>query len=83
MLVSPHFLFRMEPDPAPTAPERIRALNDYEVATRLSYFLWSSMPDDELFALAAAGAEAGAMSVAASSRATACCRSTRRWVGSP
>ncbi len=52
VLVSPNFLFRVEQEPAGKAPGR---LNDYELATRLSYFLWSSMPDDELFALAAAG----------------------------
>lgn len=53
-LVSPHFLFRIEldPDPTSTAPH---ALNDYELASRLSYFLWSSMPDQALFDSAAAG----------------------------
>jgi mono/diheme cytochrome c family protein len=55
MLVSPHFLFRVERDPAPDDPDRIRDLDDFEVATRLSYFLWSSMPDDELFELARQG----------------------------
>jgi mono/diheme cytochrome c family protein len=53
ILVSPHFLFRIEDDPKP--PATARALNDYELATRLSYFLWSSMPDGELFDLAARG----------------------------
>ncbi|MBX9579907.1 MAG: DUF1592 domain-containing protein [Gemmataceae bacterium] len=51
VLCSPHFLFRIEDDPAD--PEGVRPLNDYEFATRLSYFLWSSMPDGELSALAA------------------------------
>ena len=47
-LCSPYFLYRIEEDPAKgTAP-----INEYELASRLSYFLWSSMPDDELFALA-------------------------------
>lgn len=50
MLVSPDFLFRKEADPEGDATER--NLNDYEVATRLSYFLWSSMPDDQLLQLA-------------------------------
>ncbi|MDX1932161.1 MAG: DUF1592 domain-containing protein [Capsulimonadales bacterium] len=51
VLISPHFLFRIEPESgAPGA----RPLNDYELASRLSYFLWSSMPDDTLFALAGA-----------------------------
>jgi hypothetical protein len=54
VLVSPYFLFRIEPDP-PGAPGTVRALNDYELATRLSYFLWSSMPDEELIKLAAQG----------------------------
>ncbi|MDA1276409.1 MAG: DUF1592 domain-containing protein [Verrucomicrobia bacterium] len=49
VLVSPKFLFRTEVDQPGDAPYRI---NDYELASRLSYFLWSSMPDDELFALA-------------------------------
>src|SRR5207248_9605112 len=51
VLVSPQFLFRIETDPA-DHPERPHPVSDYELATRLSYFLWSSMPDDELFALA-------------------------------
>ena len=50
ILISPNFLFRIETDPKPVAaPHQI---NDYELASRLSYFLWSSMPDDELFRLA-------------------------------
>lgn len=53
VLVSPHFLFRIEEDPA--NPDDVRTLNDFELATRLSYFLWSSMPDDELFGLAQRG----------------------------
>jgi hypothetical protein len=50
-LVSPHFIFRVELDPTGGA----HALSEYELASRLSYFLWSSMPDDTLFASAAAG----------------------------
>lgn len=49
MLVSPQFLFRMEHDPRPGAVDRI---SDVELANRLSYFLWSSMPDDDLSRLA-------------------------------
>ena len=45
MLVSPRFLFRVELD---VSPAMSRALNDWELASRLSYFLWSSMPDDAL-----------------------------------
>jgi mono/diheme cytochrome c family protein len=53
VLVSPHFLFRIEEDPKDGAV--VRRISDYELATRLSYFLWSSMPDDELFRLAEEG----------------------------
>ncbi len=55
ILVSPHFLFRVELDPEPNGVGPIRALDEYELASRLSYFLWSSMPDDQLFDLAARG----------------------------
>ena len=49
MLVSPHFLFRIERDPAPTAQNPAgHPISQYELASRLSYFLWSSMPDDAL-----------------------------------
>ena len=51
ILASPGFLYLVEPD----KDRSHRALNDFELATRLSYFLWSSMPDDELLALAANG----------------------------
>ena len=54
-LCSPHFLYRWELDPESMKAGQTRELNDYEVASRLSYFLWSSMPDRELFALAAKG----------------------------
>ena len=52
VLVSPHFLFRVETDRNPNDPLDKHALNDFELATRLSYFLWSSMPDERLMALA-------------------------------
>ncbi|MBL8222307.1 MAG: DUF1587 domain-containing protein, partial [Bryobacterales bacterium] len=55
MLVSPHFLFRIERDPNPTDPNLIHRISDIELASRLSYFLWSSMPDDELLSLAETG----------------------------
>jgi len=51
LLVSPKFLFRVEPPRAPGL-EAFRNLDDFELATRLSYFLWSSMPDEKLLALA-------------------------------
>jgi hypothetical protein len=52
ILISPHFLFRIETDPATVKPSTIHPLSQYELASRLSYFLWSSMPDDELRACA-------------------------------
>lgn len=55
VLASPRFLFRLE-DPAPAeATERFANVDEHALASRLSYFLWSSMPDDELFALARRG----------------------------
>ncbi|MGA3098046.1 MAG: DUF1592 domain-containing protein [Bryobacteraceae bacterium] len=55
MLVSPNFLFRIEHDPNPTDAAAIHRISDVELASRLSYFLWSSMPDDELLNLAETG----------------------------
>ncbi len=55
VLCSPRFLFRWELDNTPTKPGEARDLSDWEVASRLSYFLWNSMPDDQLFALAEKG----------------------------
>ena len=55
MLVSPHFLFRIEHDPHPLDPNAVHRISDIELASRLSYFLWSSMPDDELLDLAEKG----------------------------
>jgi hypothetical protein len=52
VLVSPHFLFRVELDPRPNDPKAIHPISHYELASRLSYFLWSSLPDDELSELA-------------------------------
>ena len=54
VLLSPHFLFRIEHDPVRSAEEAHR-INDHELASRLSYFLWADMPDDELSRLADAG----------------------------
>jgi hypothetical protein len=55
VLVSSHFLFRIELDKEPGNPDAVHPVNDFELATRLSYFLWSTMPDDELLRLAEAG----------------------------
>ncbi len=52
-LTSPKFLYLAEPSAAGETDSR--TLNDFEIASRLSYFLWSSMPDDELFRAAKAG----------------------------
>jgi hypothetical protein len=54
-LVSPNFLFRVELDRAPNDPKAVHPISDFELASRLSYFLWSSMPDQELFDLANKG----------------------------
>jgi len=55
MLVSPHFLFRVERDAFPNDPGRVYRVADLELASRLSYFVWSSMPDNELLTLAETG----------------------------
>lgn len=55
VLVSPNFLFRVELDQTPKAGQLNEPVGDYELASRLSYFLWSSMPDKPLFDLAKAG----------------------------
>src|SRR5262249_15853802 len=52
ILVSPRFLFRTEER---TSQSEIRALSNYDMASRLSYFLWATMPDAELMALAKQG----------------------------
>lgn len=55
MLVSPDFLFRIERDPEAATPGSVYKINDFELASRLSFFLWSSIPDDELLSLAEQG----------------------------
>ncbi len=55
ILVSPQFLFRIEADPAGAAPGTVYRLNDLELASRLSFFLWSSLPDDALLNTAERG----------------------------
>ena len=55
MLVDPEFLFRIERDPGEAAPGTPYRLGDLELASRLSFFLWSSIPDDELLEAAAEG----------------------------
>jgi mono/diheme cytochrome c family protein len=55
ILVSPHFLFLIEQDPAGSAPGSVHRVSDFELASRLSFFLWSSIPDDTLLAVAEKG----------------------------
>jgi hypothetical protein len=55
VLVSPQFLFRIERDPPQATPGGAYPVNDLELASRLSFFLWSSIPDDELLDLAERG----------------------------
>jgi len=55
ILVSPEFIFRIELDPPDSAPGSVHRISGVELASRLSYFLWSSMPDDELVAVAERG----------------------------
>jgi len=55
ILVSPEFIFRLELDPPDAAPGSVHRISDVELASRLSFFLWSSIPDDELLAVAERG----------------------------
>jgi len=55
ILASPKFAFRVEHDPAGLAAGAIYRINDLELASRLSFFLWSTIPDDELLRVAANG----------------------------
>jgi len=55
LLASPHFLFRVEQDPVDVPPATAYRINSLELASRLSFFLWSSIPDDELLDVALDG----------------------------
>ncbi len=55
VLVSPDFIFRAEIDPVDAPPGSVHKISDIELASRLSFFLWSSIPDDELLAIAESG----------------------------
>jgi mono/diheme cytochrome c family protein len=55
VLVSPKFLFRVEQDPAGAVPGQVTRLTQFELASRLSFFLWSSIPDEELLTAAERG----------------------------
>jgi hypothetical protein len=56
LLVSPEFLFRVEQDPAAAVPGSAYRISDVELASRLSFFLWSSIPDEDLLRAAELGA---------------------------
>jgi hypothetical protein len=51
-LASPRFLFRVEIQPEPNNPAKVVPLDEYSLASRLSFFIWGSVPDDELLSLA-------------------------------
>lgn len=55
LLMDPRFLYQLEEEPAGLAPGDVYAVTDLELASRLSFFLWSSIPDDELLTLASSG----------------------------
>jgi hypothetical protein len=55
LLVDPQFLYRIEPEPQRLAAGAVYRLSDLELASRLSFFLWSTIPDDELRDVAAKG----------------------------
>ncbi len=55
ILASPKFIFRAQPDPPNTAPGSVYRVSDLELASRLSFFLWSTTPDDQLLDLATQG----------------------------
>jgi Protein of unknown function (DUF1592)/Protein of unknown function (DUF1588)/Protein of unknown function (DUF1587)/Protein of unknown function (DUF1595)/Protein of unknown function (DUF1585) len=68
MLQSPPFLYRLELGPAPEAGAASVPLGPFELASRLSYFLWGTMPDDTLFDVAASGRLAGPAEIAVEAR---------------
>jgi hypothetical protein len=55
LLLAPDVLFRLEFDPAGAAPGTAQKVSNWELASRLSFFLWSSIPDDELLNVAGSG----------------------------
>ena len=80
MLVGPHFCFASKHEPAGAQPGVAYRLSDLELASRLSFFLWSSIPDDELLDVAAQGDAARSDSARAAGAAHARRpASRRRW----
>lgn len=55
LLIDPRFLYQVEQEPAGLAPGSVYTISDIELASRLSFFLWSSIPDEELLTLASSG----------------------------
>ena len=55
MLVNPNFLFRVTADPVKPGPDGVYKISDIDLASRLSFFIWSSVPDEQLLSLAATG----------------------------
>jgi len=55
VLASPHFIFRIERDPPAVAGAAFHPVSDFELASRLSFFLWGAIPDDRLLAAASRG----------------------------
>ncbi len=55
VLTSPHFILKIERDPSDAKPGQSYAISDYELASRLSFFIWSSIPDDQLLEAAERG----------------------------
>ena len=80
ILASTEFLFRIERDPANVAPNTAYRVSDLELASRLSFFLWSSIPDDELLD-AGRRRDAEASRRCSNSRCGGCwpTRARRRW----
>jgi len=74
ILVDPQFIYRFEKEPAGLKAGAVYRINDLELASRLSFFLWSSIPDDELLGLAAKGRL---------SDATVLAQQTRRMLADP
>ena len=78
MLVDPNFLYRFESEPADVAVGDVYRIGDLELASRLSFFLWSSIPDEELLELAVGGASARSHGARCAGRADARGRTLRR-----
>ncbi len=78
ILASPHFVFRLEEAPSAIEAGAIRRLNDLPLASRLSFFLWASAPDEELLALASEGTLSGSGRVSGQVRRCSRIRARRR-----